>query len=46
MVLQEVSEAHLVNVFENKNLIAHHAKRIPITPNDLRLALRSRGEGA
>ena len=46
MALQEASEAYLVNVFEDANLIAHHAKRIPIAPNDLCLALRIRGERA
>ena len=46
MALQEASEAYLVNIFEDTNLIAHHAKRITITPSDLRLALRIRGERA
>ena len=44
MALQEASEAYLVGLFEDTNLCAIHAKRVTITPNDLQLARRIRGE--
>jgi histone H3 len=42
--LQEASEAYLVNLFEDTNLCAIHAKRITIMPKDIQLARRIRGE--
>lgn len=41
--LHEAAEAYLVNLFEDTNLCAIHAKRVTITPKDMRLALRLRG---
>lgn len=42
--LQEASEAYLVGLFEDTNLCAIHAKRVTITPRDIQLARRIRGE--
>jgi len=42
--LQEASEAYLVNLFEDTNLCAIHAKRVTIMPKDIQLARRIRGE--
>jgi histone H3 len=42
--LQEAAEAYLVGLFEDTNLCAIHAKRVTITPKDLALARRVRGE--
>ena len=44
--LQEAAEAYLVGLFEDTNLCAIHAKRVTITPKDLQLARRIRGERA
>ena len=44
LCLQEAAEAYLVGLFEDTNLCAIHAKRVTITPKDLQLARRSRGE--
>nr|GEZ98948.1 histone H3.2 [Tanacetum cinerariifolium] len=44
--LQEVSEAYLVELFEDTNLCAIHAKRVTIMPKDMQLARRIRGERA
>ena len=41
--LQEASEAFLVGLFEDTNLIAIHAKRKTIMPKDMQLARRIRG---
>jgi histone H3 len=38
--LQEAAEAFMVNLFENANLCAIHAKRITIMPKDIHLARR------
>ena len=46
IALQEASEAYLVGLFEDTNLCAIHAKRVTISPSDLRLARRIRGERA
>ncbi|KAE9419402.1 hypothetical protein Angca_003326 [Angiostrongylus cantonensis] len=46
MALQEAAEAYLVELFEDTNLCAIHAKRVTITPKDLQLARRIRGERA
>jgi len=43
---QEAAEAYLVSVFEDTNLCALHAKRVTISPKDMQLALRIRGERA
>lgn len=44
IALQEASEAYLVGLFEDTNLIAIHAKRVTIMPKDIKLARRIRGE--
>ena len=44
LCLQEATEAYLVGLFEDTNLCAIHAKRVTITPRDLQLARRIRGE--
>jgi histone H3 len=44
LALQEASEAHLIHLFEDTNLCAIHAKRVTITPKDMQLARRIRGE--
>lgn len=42
--LQEAAEAYLVQLFENANLCAIHAKRVTIMPRDIELTRRIRGE--
>ena len=42
--LQEASEAHLVELFHDVNLMAIHAKRVTILPKDVQLAIRIRGQ--
>ena len=44
LCLQEVAEAYLVGLFKDTNLCAIHARRVTITPKDLQLARRIRGE--
>jgi histone H3 len=44
IALQEATEAYLVSLFEDTNLICIHAKRVTIMPKDLQLARRIRGE--
>jgi histone H3 len=44
LALQEAAEAYLVGVLENANLEAIHGKRITISPKDIQLSLRIRGE--
>jgi len=44
--LQEASEAYLVGLFEDTNLCAIHGKRVTISPKDIQLARRIRGERA
>ena len=44
LALQEASEAYLVGLFEDTNLCAIHANRVTITPKDMYLARRMRGE--
>jgi histone H3 len=46
LALQEASEAYLVSLFEDVNLIAMHANRVTIMPKDMQLARRIRGERA
>ena len=42
--LQEASEAYLIGLFEDTNLLAMHAKRVTIMPKDMALAKRIRGD--
>lgn len=42
--LQEASEYHLVNLFEDANLCTIHGKRVTVFPRDIRLARRIRGD--
>ncbi len=42
--LQEASEIYLVELFQDSNLIAIHAKRVTVFPKDMALARRIRGE--
>ena len=44
--LQEAMEAYLVGLFEDTNLCTIHARRVTITPKDMQLARRIRGERA
>ena len=44
LALQEACEAYLVNLFEDTNLCAIHAKRVTIMAKDMLLAKRIRGE--
>ena len=44
LALQVASEAYLVELFENANLCALHAKRVTLFPSDIQLARRIRGE--
>lgn len=44
LALQEASERYLVDLFEDCNLCAIHAKRITIMTKDMQLARRIRGE--
>ena len=42
--LQEAAEAYLTGLFEDSNLCAIHARRVTITPKDMQLARRIRGD--
>jgi histone H3 len=44
LAIQEAAEAYLVELFEDTNLCAIHAKRVTIMPKDIQLARRIRGE--
>ena len=44
LALQEASEAYLIGLFEDTNLLAIHARRVTIFPKDMQLARRIRGE--
>ena len=44
MALQEAAEAYLVQLLEDSNLCAIHAKRITIQPKDIQLVRRICGE--
>lgn len=44
LALHEAAEAYLVGVFQDTNLCAIHAKRVTVTPKDMQLARRIRGE--
>mmetsp|Transcript_14887 Transcript_14887/g.51507 ORF Transcript_14887/g.51507 Transcript_14887/m.51507 type:complete len:128 (-) Transcript_14887:87-470(-) len=43
--LQEATEAHFVQLFEDANLCAIHGKRVTIMVKDIQLARRIRGRG-
>ncbi|ODV76125.1 histone H3 family protein [Cyberlindnera jadinii NRRL Y-1542] len=43
LALQEASEAYLVSLLEDTNLLALHAKRVTIMQKDIQLARRIRG---
>ena len=43
LALQEAAEAYLVQLFEDTNLCAIHAKRVTIQVKDMQLARRIRG---
>ena len=42
--LQEVAENFIVDLFEDVNLLAVHAKRVTLMPRDVRLALGIKGD--
>ena len=42
IALQEAAESYLINLFENTNLSAIHAKRVTIMPTDIHLSRRLR----
>lgn len=44
MALQHAAEALLVQVFEDANLCAIHARRVTVLPKDIQLARRIRGQ--
>ena len=44
LALQEAAEAYLVQLLEDSNLCAIHAKRVTIQPKDIQLARRIQGE--
>ena len=46
LALQEAAEAYLVQLFQDSNLCALHAKRVTLMPKDIHLARRLRGERA
>lgn len=43
LALQEAAEQFLVQIFEEANLCAIHAKRVTVMPKDIQLARRIRG---
>ena len=45
VALQEGAESYIVELFEDTNLCAIHAKRVTIMPKDMQLAQRIRGRG-
>lgn len=42
--LQEATESYMVGLFADANLCAIHAKRVTVTPKDMALARKIRGE--
>ena len=44
LALQEVAEAYIVALLEDTNLCAIHRKAVTISPKDMQLARRIRGE--
>jgi histone H3 len=43
LALQEATEAYMVGLFEDSNLLCLHAKRVTVTSRDMALARRIRG---
>ena len=43
IALQEATESYIVNLFQDTNLCAIHARRVTIMPKDMQLAKRIRG---
>eukprot|EP01024_Parvocaulis_polyphysoides_P011813 TRINITY_DN1416_c1_g1_i3.p2 TRINITY_DN1416_c1_g1~~TRINITY_DN1416_c1_g1_i3.p2 ORF type:complete len:156 (-),score=16.46 TRINITY_DN1416_c1_g1_i3:1010-1477(-) len=43
LAVQEAAEMHAIQVLEDANLIAIHAKRVTIMPRDIKLAIRLMG---
>jgi histone H3/H4 len=41
--LQEATEAYLITLFEDTNIVAINAKRVTIMPRDIRVVRRIRG---
>ena len=46
LALQEATEAYLIALLEDSNLLVIHAKRVIIMPKDIQIARRIRGERA
>jgi histone H3 len=44
LALQEAAESYIISLFEDAHLCAIHADRITLTPRDLALAKRIRGD--
>ena len=44
LALQEASESYVVDLLEDTNLLAIHAKRVTIKPKDIQFCRRIRGE--
>jgi len=44
LAIHEAAESYLVQLFEDVQLCAQHAKRVTIQPRDIQLARRLRGE--
>ena len=44
LALQEASEAYLITLFSDCQLLAIHGKRVTVMPKDMWLALRIRGD--
>lgn len=42
-MLQQAAEAFVVGLFEDTNLCAIHARRVTVTPRDLKLVMKLRG---
>ena len=42
--LQEAAEYYIINLFDDANLCALHAKRITLQPKDMQFAMRIRGK--
>ncbi|CAG2106525.1 unnamed protein product [Medioppia subpectinata] len=45
MAIQEATEAYLIGLFEDTNIVAINAKRVTIMPRDMRVVRRIRGVG-
>ena len=43
LAIQEAAESYIIQMFEDTNLCAIHAKRVTIMPRDIHLAQRIRG---